>query len=372
MVQLPLPTLLFALAATCVVGSAAAQSQCGVRNWYRIANSHSGAGSELNVDTGWLTTAPLTTPGSNSNPSATCNSQGSCTPTSDYGYLRVTGTGTANNCPTSGVFLYLDQEPQARFFDTMTVTSTTLPPGTPVQVRVALALDGFATVVDPMPYVDYRATATAASLSLTLANGAGTTSGVITTAVGASVQLQGSLSTTLRCYGLLNLGIPPITSSYAVDLTARIGVSSLTAGAQLSFCSGRTYESLAASVQTVGNGCGPGSPVLSAALPVLGQSQPYAVTSNLPNELVAFAWSVGPALSAPLGPCTIAVDPGTMTLSVVGVTDPVGACSFGFFIPQAPILAGLVLATQSFVLQANGPLLGFANLSNGLEVTLGF
>jgi hypothetical protein len=171
---------------------------------------------------------------------------------------------------------------------------------------------------------------------------------------------------------VLNLGIPPITSSYAVDLTTRVGVQSLTPGAQLSFCSGRTYESLTADVRPIGNGCGPGSPVLGAALPVLGQSQPYGVTSSIPNELVAFAWSVGPALSAPLGPCTIAVDPGTMTLSVVGVTDPAGACNFGFFIPQAPILAGLKLATQSFVLQANGPLLGFANLSNGLEVTLGF
>lgn len=371
MAHLPFPFLALALAVPCLVTTAAAQS-CGVRNGFRIANSHSGAGSELAVDTGWQTTAPLTTPGANSNPSATCNSQGTCTPTSDYGYLHVQGSGSANNCPQSGVFLWLDQTPQARFFDTVTVTSTTLPQGTPVTLRAAIALDGSAVMNDPSPAVNFSATLYGNSLGLTLSNGPGTTTGLITTSVGNSVLIQGNLNVTLYGYGMLGLGNPPQSFSYAVDLTAHFGVSAVTPGVQLSWCSGRTYQSLAADVRSVGNGCGPGSPVLTAGLPALGQSQPYGLTSTIPNEAVVFAYSIGPSPSGALGPCTVNVDPGNLTLGVVGVTNGAGACNWGFYIPGAPILSGLKLATQSFVLQNNGPFLGFAVLSNGLEVTIGF
>ena len=365
------PTVLIALATTCAAGSTTAQS-CGVRNGFRIVNSHSGAGSELAVDTGWQTTGPLTTPGANDNTGPVCASQGSCTPTSDYGYLHIVGSGTANNCPTSGVFLWLDQVPQARFLDTLTVTSATLPQGTPVQVRVAVALDGFATVVDPNPSVDYRATVTGGSLSLAVANAPGTTTGILSTQVGSSVQLQAGLSATLYGYGLLGLGNPPVYASYSVDLTAHVGISCLTPGAGLSFCSGRTYQTLASEVHAIAGGCGAGSPVLAATLPELGQTQTYSITGATPGEAAFFGYSIGPAVSAPLGPCTVVLDGASLDLSFAAITDAAGSCSFGRLLPAAPIFAGLQLTTQALVLTTGGPLLGFAQLSNGLEMTIGF
>ncbi len=365
------PTLLIALATTCAAGSTTAQS-CGVRNGFRIVNSHSGAGSELAVDTGWQTTGPLTTPGANDNTGPVCASQGTCTPTSDYGYLRVVGSGTANNCPMSGVFLWLDQVPQARFLDTMTVTSATLPQGTPVQVRVAVALDGFATMVDSSPYVDYSAIVTGGSLGMTVANAPGTTTGILSTSVGGSVQLQAGLSATLYGYGMLGLGIPPAYFSYSVDLTAHVGVDCLTPGATLNFCSGRSYATLASEVHAVAGGCGTGSPVLTATLPMLGQTQNYTITGATPGEAAFFGYSIGPAVNAPLGPCTIALDGTSLDLSFAAITDAAGSCSFGRLLPTAPIFAGLRLTTQALVLTNGGPLLGFAQLTNGLEMTIGF
>jgi hypothetical protein len=354
-----------------LTGSVTGQT-CGVRNSYRIANSHSGVGSELNVITGWQTTAPLATPGFNNHPGPTCSSQGSCNPISDYGYLHCDGTGAANNCPSGGVFLWLDQGPQARFMDTLAVVSSTLPIGTPVQLRAVVTLSGFAHAVDPSPVVNFSAGLSASSLALTVANGPGTTSGLISTTVGATMTVTGELGISIYLYGLMGLGIPPVFGSYDFDLTARMGITCLTPGASLSFCSGRTYGGLAADVRSVGGGCGAGSPVLTAAPPILGQTQSYNLTSSIASQPVFLAYSLGHAVGVPVGPCTLMVDQTAMALFLAGTTDGAGACAFGLGIPSSPGLAGGTVMAQALVLSPGGPMLGLGQLSNGLEMTLGF
>lgn len=366
------PSLGLRLAWTVLVLAAATPAQtCAVRNTYRLVNSYSGALSELNVDTGWLTTAPVSVPGVNGNPGATCRSQGSCAPTADYGALRVVGTGSATNCATSGVFLVLDQGPQARFRDAMTVASTTLPNGTPVQVRITLTLGGYAAMFDSSPNVTSNATLNAGALHLVVDPGPGVATGIVNTQVGATTSITGDLSTTLYAYGLLNLGMPPVTSNYAVDLSARVAVECLTAGAALTFCSGRSYQTVAASVVPVGGGCGAGSPVLVATLPLLGQNQDYDLAQAAANSLVYLGLALGPGLGRPFGSCVVTEDSATLVLLAVGATDGAGALRFAQAIPSSPTLVGQQFTGQALVLRAGGPLLGIAQLSNGLTSTIG-
>lgn len=365
------PRLLpLALALACTATGAAAQT-CGVRNTFRIANSWSGSPSELNVDTGWFTVAPLVTPGTNTNPGPVCSSQGSCQPTSDYGYLRIQGSGLANNGPGQGVFLYLDQGPQARFFDTLTVVSPTLPYGTPVQLQFSLSLDGFVDVIDTSPNTSFGATFYGGSASLALTNSGGIVTQNYTFYVGNPLTVYGNLSVALYLQGLLGGGNPTTYGSYALDLVARMSVVCTTPNTSIVWASGSTYTDPRASVTDIGGGCGAGSPVLSSTPPVLGQGQTFGITSSLPNEFVLFAWSPGGPVALPLGTCIVTEDPAGLSLLVAGVTDPTGNATLPTQTPYAPSLLGARYTIQALVTMANGPVLGFADLSNGLLVNMG-
>jgi hypothetical protein len=343
----------------------------GVRNTFRIANSWSGSPSELNVDTGWATVAPLVTPGTNNNPGPICSSQGSCQPTSDWGHLRVQGSGLANNGPGNGVFLYLDQGPQARFFDTLTVVSSTLPHGTPVQLQFSLALDGFVDVIDTSPNVSWGATFYASTAYLAFTNSTGVATTNLTFYVGSPLTVYGNLSVALYLQGLLGAGNPTTYGSYAVDLAAHMSVVCTTPGTSIVWASGGTYTDPRASITDVGGGCGPGSPVLASALPVLGQPQPFTVTSSLPNEIVLFAWSPGNPVALPLGSCIVTENAASLSLLVAGLTDASGNATIPTLTPNAPSLLGSRYTIQALVTNVNGPLLGFADLSNGLLVNVG-
>lgn len=359
-----------AVAMVCAAGTSYAQS-FGLRNTFRIANSWSGSPSELNIDTGWATVAPLVTPGTNNNPGPVCSSQGSCQPTSDYGYLRVEGSGLANNGPGNGVFLYLDQGPQARFFDTLTVVSSTLPYGAPVQLQFALSLDGFVDAVDTSPSVTFGATFNGGSANLALTDTGGVVTQNYTYYVGNPLPVYGNLSVTIYLQGLLAAGNPTSYGSYAVDLVAHMSVVCTTPGTQIVWASGSTYTDPRASATNVGGGCGPGSPTLSSTPPVLGQPQPFLVASSLPNEIVIFAWSPGAATALPLGSCIVTENPAGLSLFVAGVTDAAGSASIPTLTPSAPSLLGARYTVQALVTKTNGPLLGFADLSNGLLENMG-
>lgn len=335
------------------------------------ANSHSGTGSELNIFTGWQWNAPgpLLSGGNDAHAFAGCSSQGSCAVSSDYGTLRCSGTGSGNNCPTSGVFLWLDQDPQANFVDTVTVTSQVLPLGTPVQLQVVLTLDGFANVVDSAPLCTYRASVAIGSIQPTLNDTPGVATATYPTTVGAALMVNSSLHLTLRAQGLQGLGIPPASASFAADLTARTSVECNDPRVVLQWCSGRTYPALTASAVAVGGGCGATFPTLSAAEP-----RPWArcsldgPTRRCLPQPVAFVASFGPPVASTIGSCLLLVDSSAAFSWFAAVTDGAGGATFGLQVPTAPGFAGVQLTGQALVLGSGGPLLSVGDLSNAVAV----
>ncbi len=239
-----------------------AQTSNGLRNSFRIVTT-TGTASELLVDSGWQTSAPLVTPGnSSSSTTSGCASQAHATSTSDYGFLRCVGAGTANNCNTNGVFLNLDTgagAPWAQFFDTLTVTSSTLPHGTPVQLSYSLTLSGHCTA-QPAPYlVNY-----VASLSngrggfIAQHDSPGTVATTVTAYVGAQYSIRGELSGSIDIDSLLNLAPPVVNASYSLDLRVDASIQSLTPGVVLQFASGGDYAPTPVAYCTAGtstNGC---------------------------------------------------------------------------------------------------------------------
>lgn len=372
--QTTLPFRVVVLGVSLVAATQVAVGQtCGLRNSFRLANSHSGIGSELNIFTGWQWQAPgpLLSGGNNANAAAGCSSQGTCAVSSDYGELRCSGTGSGNNCPTSGVFLWLDQDPQANFVDTVTVTSQVLPLGTPVLLQVVLTLDGFANVVDSAPTCTYRASVAIGSIQPTLNDTAGVTTATYPTTVGAALMVTSSLHLTLKAQGLLGLGNPPASASFAADLTARTSVESSDPRVVLQWCSGRTYPRLTASAVAVGGGCGANSPLLSAAVPTLGQVQPWTVQHATPNQPVVFAASFGPPVASTIGSCLLLVDTTAAFSWFAAVTDAAGGATFGLQVPTAPGFAGVQLTGQALVMGSGGPLLSVGDLSNAVAVRFG-
>jgi hypothetical protein len=224
---------------------ALAQTPTGLRNTFRIVTSI-GIPNELHVDTGWLTSGPLVTPGSTSSSNAAgCASQGDCTATSDFGHLDCAGSGVANNCTSNGVFLILDDEagqPRAQFNDVMLVVSNTLPAGTPVQVRFALALDGHLTAQGPPYSISYGARLDSGRGQILVQNDSpGSLSSTFTAIVGYQYPIHGSLSASVGISSLGGLAPPVLSGSYSVDLEAHMWFDSLDAGAQLQFTSGHDY-----------------------------------------------------------------------------------------------------------------------------------
>lgn len=84
----------------------------------------------------------------------------------------------------------------------------------------------------------------------------------------------------------------------------------------------------------------------------------------------AFAFAA--PVTLPYGACTLQVNPAVAIVEFVGVADPQGQAQFGLPLPNAYGLAGLRLTGQALMLANNGPLLGTAELSNGVELVLGF
>ncbi|MFO1076851.1 MAG: hypothetical protein U1E73_03895 [Planctomycetota bacterium] len=344
----------------------------GLSNSFRIDNSHSGVGSQVNIFTGWQwqVPGPLVSAGGNANTAGGCMSQGACTVSSDYGILRVTGSGTGTNCSSSGVGLRLDQAPQAHFVDTLHVVSTGLPQGAPVQLVVGLVLEGDAEVLDSAPYRDFHADFAVNSVQVSVANGAGSGIAVIATTVGAQMQADGTLSVNLIAQGLAGLGIPPQSASFDCDLVAYFSVTCTTPGAALQWDSGAAYGLVPATVTPAAGGCGANSPLLAATVPTLGQVQNWSVTGATPNQPAFFAVSFAPA-NASFGPCVVRVDLANAMSRFAGVTNAAGSCAFGLAIPVDPAFAGLHFTAQSRVMSPNGPLLGLAQLTNALSVRLG-
>jgi hypothetical protein len=262
-----LPSNLRLLLVVCLIllasTAAWAQAPNGLRNSYRIVVTTGSPGTEFSTDSGWQTAGPLVTPGtiSSSTPSG-CASQGSCTSTSDYGFLRCAGTGNANNCTTNGAFLNLDDgagAPWAEFRDTLTVLSNTLPPGSPVDVSYALTLSGHCTAQGPPYSINYTAwMSNGRGAYLAQNNSLGALSSTFTAYVGTPYSIRAVLTGSVYIYSILNVAPPALSASYSVDLRAKVSFDSLAPGAYLQFASGHDYSSWPLAYCTAGtstHGC---------------------------------------------------------------------------------------------------------------------
>jgi hypothetical protein len=130
----------------------------------------------------------------------------------------------------------------------------------------------------------------------------------------------------------------------------------------------------AASVVPVGTGCGiSGPPNLAATPPVLGGLQSYTLTGAAPSASVHLLVAGGPPSPITIGPCTVQPSLAGQLLTVpVGATNGSGALTANVPVPSDKNLLGVVLTAQELIAAAGGPLLGAAELSNGLRLTLGY
>ncbi|MGE3172182.1 MAG: hypothetical protein AB7O97_06100 [Planctomycetota bacterium] len=345
----------------------------GLRNHYRIVNTVSAwtaPGGELRVDSGWVTAGPQTDPGANAvqSPSG-CVSQGTCTTTSDYGELRVVGSGSCSSCGTGGAFLSLTDwsggMPKAQFVDVLVVSSPSLPVGAPVQLLFAQQLSGFATATGTAPSVSYSAQLLVGGSALLTDTAPGGSTAIVHTTVGATLALHGKLNAILD--GNVS---PPDTGSYALDLRARVHVASWTAGVTLSSFSGAAYDGLAAHATAIGTGCGAAPPTLAATTPLLG-SLCTLTTTGLPAGAPMFRALDAAGIALPSGPCVLRVDPATALVDFLGLASATGQHNSTLAIPSDGYLIGLAVTAQMVPLVPGGPFLGLAELSNGVELLLG-
>ncbi len=130
----------------------------------------------------------------------------------------------------------------------------------------------------------------------------------------------------------------------------------------------------AASVKPVGTGCGITSPPsLTASPPKLGGTQIYTLTNAAPNAPVNLLVAAGPPSPIVIGPCTIQPSlTGTLLVFSAGSTNGTGTLIANAPIPGDPAFLGAVVTAQDLIAVLGGPLLNVAELSNGLEMTLGF
>jgi hypothetical protein len=132
-------------------------------------------------------------------------------------------------------------------------------------------------------------------------------------------------------------------------------------------------DTVYASAQTYGSGC-PGTGGIVPAiggngLPQIGNPGfGINVQNGLPSSIALLAAGISSA-NIPVGPCTVLVAPPWATLALP--LDASGTGSTPLPIPNSPQLAGVLLYAQYLVIDPNGAFLGFASLSNGLEMLVG-
>ncbi len=126
------------------------------------------------------------------------------------------------------------------------------------------------------------------------------------------------------------------------------------------------------SVRGVGAGCGQTPPTLSATPPRLGLTQSYSANGAPPSSATRLLVAAGPAMPTPVGTCTLWPDLATLVDLDGGISTATGTWSTGVALPPDPTFLGLVLTAQAAFAAPGGPALGAAEVSNGVEMTLGF
>lgn len=348
---------------------------CFVRSAMRIDAYAAFAGpgqGQADFDSGVSATGPTFAPGTLVNYGPASVSRITASTYADYGSLRVVGTGTALAGTGFGVTFQLTTLPGFQFVDRVTITSASLPFGTPVRLRGDLRLAGFANVVGLQPIRSFfaRLETNQHGTVVGFSNATGFASNVIQTTVGASLTVTGRLSVQAGDTGVS--GGQGRTAAVAVDLSADMDLVSLTPGAVLVSCSGATYDHTLALSQPIGAGCGAGPPLLTSTPPLLGATCVFNMVGAPPGQPVAFCLALGGPSYSPIGGCALLLDVEAGSVLSAGVTDAGGNWTMGIAVPAAVGLATSVMSAQNLVLVVHGPFLGVGELSNVVRLRLGF
>jgi hypothetical protein len=136
----------------------------------------------------------------------------------------------------------------------------------------------------------------------------------------------------------------------------------------------RFLASVPATATPVGSGCGTASvPVLAPDLPVLGRSQRYLASGASPNAPGLLLLGLGPAVPTPFpGGCVTQVSPTLLFVLPGPATTPNGSWLLTLPLPESHHLSSAVVTAQVLVLVSGGPLLGAGELTNGVQLRLGY
>ncbi len=239
------------LAGTTIPAAAMAQPTCGARASFRLANSMSDPLGTQEVYAGsnvWLP-PPIMLNATNSNSNALgIQSSAWGSSRADYGDVSFVGGGSGNNVEGNGCFLWIDEyfggAPKAEVYDRLSITSSTLPTATPVDIRVTMSYYGGATIHDENPYLDHRAEVVgSASVTGSFAHtlsGPGSFSFTVSSHVGGSVDLWQRIFLTMKALSLQGAGARSATMHANLRLITRYEI--LTAGAVAVSCGGGAGE----------------------------------------------------------------------------------------------------------------------------------
>ena len=240
-----------------------------------------------------------------------------------------------------------------------------------MQVRFSAQLGGFASLGGTPPFSSYFGVRMFCNQQqiINQGNSVGATSVTVTVPVGQAMPVEGMLDVSLHAIGVMSFNA---LGSYDVDLTATFDITPLTPGVALQSCSGATYNGLAARVTPVGVGCGAAPPVLSASAPTLGGSVALSLTGAPANAPVVRGFALGGAVAVPYGNCVMQLDPGTLVLDFIGFASATGQQQSTLTIPSTVNLLNFRLTAQALPLVSNGPFFGLGELSNGVELQIGY
>jgi hypothetical protein len=135
----------------------------------------------------------------------------------------------------------------------------------------------------------------------------------------------------------------------------------------------RFLASVPGAVKPLGKGCGAGPPVLNVDAALLGRSQTWSIRSAASGAAGILWLGAGPPNPLVLVPgCTFLprLSPGFgLPLPAAGAQ---GRTALQLALPGELALSGRSVTGQAILARPGGPLLGAAELSNGVEVVLGF
>jgi len=242
------------LAFAALASFASAQSQ--LQTTSRAVSEAFGPGpGDVFADSGVVGVAPASAISSAFDNNAERGAFGSCLAEcdADFSGFHFSATGTGE---TTGAGMFLSAFGSGAVSDQITISSTTLPVGTPVMLRFTAATSGHATVNDQDPLVNVVASVglcTSGFLS-----GFGSLSQTCASNVGATFTWSRTLNVTLSANRISGTG--PIMSGISADVYVLHTIEALTPGTLVTAHSGHNYAPPVVCIADVDDGTGTGTP----------------------------------------------------------------------------------------------------------------